>query len=219
VPITVKVSPKEASVVSYQYNVNSLNLKVGETATVKVTAVYSDGTTKDVTNRVGLTITDSYIADISGGTVIGKSVGTTTITMTTATESVSIPPPIAVRVNANYKPGGLIFQEITVKPNADVSSYYVSAEKGDTLVLAITVDTTETAVGDDKFILWTALSEGYSWNQIGACYVDGGTIGLVPLVLNLEKNERLGVALFHSDKYYSGASISDNYIFVTVKDG
>lgn len=86
---------------SYHYNVSELSLKAGETAKVTVNAVYSDGSTKDVTASAKLYSTNTGIATVnSSGTVAAVKEGTTYISMGVVPSSISIPEPITVTVTS-----------------------------------------------------------------------------------------------------------------------
>lgn len=84
------------TVVSYRYSAGSLSLKIGETAGLKVTAVYSDGSTKDVTSSCGLYSTNTGVAIVSGGTITALRAGTAHISMKSG--GVSLPAPVTVTV-------------------------------------------------------------------------------------------------------------------------
>ncbi len=93
---------KPAKITGYQYNVDVLNLTEGETAQIEVTAIYSDGSKKDVTRDSGLYSTASNVASVSkDGTVTAQKAGTTRISMGTLPSGLTIPKPINVTVKAD----------------------------------------------------------------------------------------------------------------------
>lgn len=84
---------------SYRYNFDTLSLEVGESKQLKVTAEYSDGSTKDVTSSCGLYSMDSSIVSVSqDGMIKALQAGSTRISMGTLPNGVSIPTPIQVTV-------------------------------------------------------------------------------------------------------------------------
>lgn len=87
------------TVKSYRYNFDTLSLAVGESKQLKVTAEYSDGSTKDVTSSCGLYATDPSIVSVSqNGTITALQAGNTRISMGTLPNGVSIPTPVQVTV-------------------------------------------------------------------------------------------------------------------------
>lgn len=89
------VSAPTPNLQSYEFSVSSLSLRTGGTADVQVYAVYSDGSTQDVTSSAGLTSSDSSVVTVSSdGTVTAQASGTATIS-TSLTDG---PAPITVTV-------------------------------------------------------------------------------------------------------------------------
>ena len=105
----------EKEVTSYTYSVSSLELNVGDSASVTVTAHYSDGTTADVTSQAGLYSTDESIVTVSSsGAVSAKGPGSAYISMASAA-GVSIPAPIQATVTQP--------QEEQPQPAKEIVSY------------------------------------------------------------------------------------------------
>lgn len=94
----------EPGVTAYRYNVDRLSLQAGETAKVTVTAIYADGTSKDVTADSGLYSTDGAVATVKNGTVTAQAEGKALVSMSAAPSGVSIPAPISVTVTAKAEP-------------------------------------------------------------------------------------------------------------------
>ena len=89
----------------YRYNVGDISLKEGETTEIKVTALYSDGSTKDVTTSAKLSSTNPDVATVnSSGTVTAVKEGTAQISMGTISKDIPIPTPITVKVERGTAP-------------------------------------------------------------------------------------------------------------------
>lgn len=95
-------SAQSPTVVKYEWSVNSVEIEVGETATVKLMEVYSDGSKKDVTRSYTLSSSNISVATVSGGRITGFSDGTAKISFESGGigASVSIPRPLSVTVKA-----------------------------------------------------------------------------------------------------------------------
>lgn len=137
-PITVTVSKQaQPTVTGYRYNVSSLSLDVGQTASVKVTAIYSDGSTKDVTSSAKLYSTDTAVASVSStGAVKGLTEGTARISIGSTPSGISIPAPITVTVkqptgNNTYR---RLFWVISSTGDTTVT---LTMSKGSTLKIAL----------------------------------------------------------------------------------
>jgi uncharacterized protein YjdB len=92
---SVNLTATTATLVRLEVSPATLGLAVGASQQATVTAVYSDGTTADVTNAVLWSSSSTAIATVanapSGGTVTGKAVGTATITAQLGTATVTLP--------------------------------------------------------------------------------------------------------------------------------
>ncbi|AEM79928.1 S8 family serine peptidase [Thermoanaerobacter wiegelii] len=86
VPITVTDPVLE----NIQVQPSSIEIKVGETTQIEVTANYSDGTTKDVTKDATYTSQDSSIATVNQGLVKGVKAGSTTIEISYGDKTASV---------------------------------------------------------------------------------------------------------------------------------
>lgn len=101
-PITVNVKAEEITITEYEWSDDFFDLESGETDNVKLYAVYSDGSRKDVTSSAGLSSTNEGVAKItSSGKITAIGAGTTRISMNMAVSaSVSLPKPVTVTVTA-----------------------------------------------------------------------------------------------------------------------
>lgn len=84
------VAPSEVVLTSIKITPIS-TIAVGSTATLKVTATYSDGTSKDVSSSVVFESSNKSFATINGTTLTGVAEGEVTITATYEKKSDSIP--------------------------------------------------------------------------------------------------------------------------------
>ncbi|WP_145328641.1 S-layer homology domain-containing protein [Paenibacillus xylanexedens] len=69
---------------------NTLNVMSGQTASVAITAVFSDQSQRDVTSSVTWSVRNPSIANVTGGMVTGKTAGTTVVSAVYGTQSVDI---------------------------------------------------------------------------------------------------------------------------------
>lgn len=68
----------------------TLNVRIGSTANVKLTAVYSDGTTEDVTTKADWSIDNPAIATVVNGAIKGLNSGSGTVTAKFGSQSTTI---------------------------------------------------------------------------------------------------------------------------------
>lgn len=68
----------------------TLNVRIGSTANVKLTAVYSDGTTEDVTTKADWSINNPAIATVVNGAIKGLNSGSGTVTAKFGSQSTTI---------------------------------------------------------------------------------------------------------------------------------
>ena len=100
-PLNVTVTDDdEIGLVSYEFNIDKLDLITNTTAKIQVFAVYSDGSRKDVTSGAALKSSKTSVATVAAdGTVTGVSAGSATITMGyTPDKTVKLPTPLEVTV-------------------------------------------------------------------------------------------------------------------------
>ncbi|MBB6024891.1 hypothetical protein HNR77_006037 [Paenibacillus sp. JGP012] len=69
---------------------NTLSVLSGQTATVAITAVFSDQSQRDVTSWVTWTVRNPSIANVTSGRVTGKAAGSTVVSAVYGTQSVDI---------------------------------------------------------------------------------------------------------------------------------
>lgn len=90
---------------SYRWSLTSLQLRQGQSASVRLYARYSDGSEADVTQRAQLAAADPSVLSVSGGTVTGLSAGSTVLTFRlAAADGVTLPAPLPVTVLAGSVP-------------------------------------------------------------------------------------------------------------------
>jgi uncharacterized protein YjdB len=106
VPVTVNVP----DLLNIAVNPTSLNLAVGESQQLSVTASFADGSIQNVTNEASYQSGDSIVANVNDtGLVIGVSPGSTAITVTYQDKSTTVP--------VNVKGGVSELIGLTVNPN------------------------------------------------------------------------------------------------------
>ncbi len=154
-------APGAPEAVSYRYSVSSLSLRAGETAGLTVTAVYADGTTKDVTGSCGLYSTDTEVATVSGGTVTARKTGTARISMGTVPNSVGLPAPVTVTVTEQAAP---------VVASYAISPASLSMAEGETAGLTVTAVYTD---GSRKDVTGSC---GLYSTDTGVATVSGGIV-------------------------------------------
>ncbi|MDD6483610.1 MAG: stalk domain-containing protein [Clostridiales bacterium] len=118
--IVVGTPEQIPTLTGYEWSSNSVDIEVGESKSIKLYAVYSDGSKDDVTRDSRLSSRDTGVAVISGTTVTGISPGTTYIQSNTAVSaSAKSPKPITVTVKAkeaSVSSVSLYPQRLTMKP-------------------------------------------------------------------------------------------------------
>ncbi|AIS53462.1 amylopullulanase AmyB [Thermoanaerobacter kivui] len=147
VPITVTDPVLE----NIQVQPSSIEIKVGETTQIEVTANYSDGTTKDVTKDATYTSKDSSIVTVNQGLVKGVKAGSTTIEISYGDKTASV----NVTVKEVSSSGGGVgitpiippvtppaSTEETAKPTQEVSQGKVVVENNTT---TLTIDENKVA--------------------------------------------------------------------------
>ncbi|WP_068618272.1 S-layer homology domain-containing protein [Paenibacillus tuaregi] len=87
----------------------TVSVQAGQTASVAISALYSEGPETDVTSKVKWTVQSPELASISNGTITGLKAGTTVITAVYGTQSVGInltvtPKPIVENPNPGSNP-------------------------------------------------------------------------------------------------------------------
>ena len=105
--VTVKGSTETAQldqnavVTAYEWSVDSIELEAGESASVKLFEVYSNGDKKDVTSKFNLSSTDTSVAVVSGGKITAVKPGSAKISFSSGVgATVSMPRPLKVTVKA-----------------------------------------------------------------------------------------------------------------------
>ncbi|OUQ88867.1 hypothetical protein B5G50_08110 [Brevibacillus brevis] len=99
----------------------TLNVRIGNTANVKLTAVYSDGTTEDVTTQADWSINNPAIATVVNGAIKGLNSGSGTVTAKFGSQSttISVNVEIAHRLEPNKNQVSLLLNgEETIKLKA-----------------------------------------------------------------------------------------------------
>ncbi|KMZ42198.1 MULTISPECIES: Ig-like domain-containing protein [Bacillales] len=99
----------------------TLNVRIGNTANVKLTAVYSDGTTEDVTTKADWSIDNPAIATVVNGAIKGLNSGSGTVTAKFGSQSttISVNVEIAHRLEPNKNQVSLLLNgEETIKLKA-----------------------------------------------------------------------------------------------------
>lgn len=99
----------------------TLNVRIGNTANVKLTAVYSDGTTEDVTTQADWSINNPAIATVVNGAIKGLNSGSGTVTAKFGSQSttISVNVEIAHRLEPNKNQISLLLNgEETIKLKA-----------------------------------------------------------------------------------------------------
>ena len=97
-PEPAPVPTPEPGAVAYRYSTDRLSLAAGETAALRVSAVYPDGSTRDVTEACGLYSTAPRTAQVQNGVVTALEPGTAQISMGAVPGGVALPAPVAVEV-------------------------------------------------------------------------------------------------------------------------
>lgn len=122
----------------------SLSLRKGDTASVKLTATYADGTTEDVTGEAQWSSDDEDIAIVSGGTVRALDSGETRLTAKFGEKAVAI----AVEVDP------------AVKLEADRTK--IDMQPGDSVQVTLTATFADGTTGDvtDK-AEWTTSNDSF----------------------------------------------------------
>lgn len=130
-------APVTPEITGYRFSSTSLSLKAGESGSLKVTAVYSDNTTKDVTSTSGLYSTNTSVATVDkNGTVKALKEGTTRISIgTTASSNLSIPAPVTVTVKPTDTPAPTPDKKLTGYRFSESS---LTMEEGGTASLKVT---------------------------------------------------------------------------------
>lgn len=113
-PVTVIVEEDEVSLSEYEWSDTSFELEVAESDYIKLYAVYSDGTRKDVTSNSALTSSDESIARVTdSGMIIAVAPGTARINMGMASSaSVSIPKGAKVVVKESER-SSIMYGDVT----------------------------------------------------------------------------------------------------------
>lgn len=172
-----------------------------------------------ITTPIGQNVTwrssNANVATVNGGVVTGVSEGTATITASMSYGGKTFSIDCMVQVSLVQAPKAAI-ESVYIAPGS-MSSQAVTVNKGDTLTLEITVDTTNEDSGYHAFTIWIANLDGWSWSQIGAYYVDGGTKVTFNVNCHILENDTIAVALFNSDNFTTGASIGECIISVRAK--
>ncbi|MGF9906187.1 Ig-like domain-containing protein [Brevibacillus porteri] len=99
----------------------TLNVRIGNTENVKLTAVYSDGTTEDVTTQADWSIDNPAIATVVNGAIKGLNSGTGTVTAKfgSQTTTISVNVEIAHRLEPSKNQVSLLLNgEETIKLKA-----------------------------------------------------------------------------------------------------
>lgn len=168
-PETPVPGPTTPEVVSYRYSTEHVSLAPGESASLTVTAVYKDGTTKDVTASCGLYSTNEEVATISGGTISAKAAGTARITMGSVPNSVGLPAPVTVTVSGNAAPA-------PAPAPAPVVERYEYSPSSLTLMEGESAGLTVTAVYTDGSRKDVTASCGLYSTDTGIASIQGGTV-------------------------------------------
>lgn len=136
--IQVPVTVTEAIVTKLEATPNPISVAKGLSQLLTVTAIYSDGTTKDVTSEASYQIADSSIANVNGNSVKGLAEGNTNLTITyqgqTVTVPVTVTQPVITGLQVVPNPVSIAkgqSQELQVTANySDGSSRDVTGEAG-----------------------------------------------------------------------------------------
>jgi uncharacterized protein YjdB len=81
----------------------TIDLRLGKSEQVQLTAVYQDGTTEDVTSKADWSIDNFSIATVTNGLVTGQSSGTATVTAKYGSQTLTIP--VSVEIVKRLDPG------------------------------------------------------------------------------------------------------------------
>ena len=189
-----------------------LALSVGESQTLGFSSSFTN------TTDIGPTVwssSDSDIAAVSGGTVTAKGEGTAVITASVTAGGQTFRDQCTVTVSAREPENIVIPVSLSIGSNDAVSE---RIHQGDTVTLDIDIDTGGES-GEELFTLWVARLDGYSWEQLGAYYVDGSTHTTLDLdISSLDTNgsDTFAVSLFYSDNFSTGNSLGDILIRLVV---
>ncbi|MGE5704166.1 MAG: Ig-like domain-containing protein [Clostridia bacterium] len=122
VVVNVKVVKK---VRSLSMDKQSINIRKGAKEQIKLTAVYTDGITEEVTTKATWTVDQYAIASVINGEVVGMGSGTATVTAKLGSQSVTIP--VSVEVVRRLDPGKTTIS-LPVKGFEDVALYATFAD-------------------------------------------------------------------------------------------
>ena len=103
-PTPTPVPTSQPQPVAYRYSAERLSLEVGERADLRVSAVYPDGSTRDVTESCGLYSTAPGTAEVQNGVVTAREAGTAQLSMGTVPDGLSLPAPVTVEVRPKAEP-------------------------------------------------------------------------------------------------------------------
>jgi hypothetical protein len=110
----------DAYVTSFEWSVSSVEMSEGETASIKLFKVYSDGNKEDCTRDYKLSSTDSSVATIdSRGKITAVSGGTARISFSAGVgASVSMPSPLKVTVKASSSRENAVLRSLEWSKNS-----------------------------------------------------------------------------------------------------
>lgn len=89
-PPAAAPKPAPATLESVAVQPGEVELKAGDTASLSMSAAFSDKSTKDVTAQAQWTSSDAKVAEVAAGTVTAKTAGTATITATAEGKSATV---------------------------------------------------------------------------------------------------------------------------------
>lgn len=145
------------SVISYRFDANSKTVEAGGLgATIKVYAVYDDGSSKDVTNSCNLYVADSSIAKLVNGVVFGLKAGTTYISISNTPSGIIAPLPIKITViNSTVAPKSIALWDNLINRNATGATIEV-CEGEDSRIFKAVFDSATTK---GQQVIWESSNE------------------------------------------------------------
>lgn len=180
---TLIVSNTPVTLTSISVDLDPSFIQVGGTSTVTVTALWSNGSTTDVTNSATISSGTTSVATLSGSTLTGKAVGTSTISASydgksgSATLTVSAVPVTLESVSVSLTPSSI---NIGGSSAVTVTAHYSDGHTENVTNSGATISSGTTSVATLSGSTLTGKSAGTS--TISASF--GGKSGSATLTVN-----------------------------------
>lgn len=195
-----------------------LGLKAGETHSFKVTAVYANGTTEDVTSKATWTSSDESVAYVTGGTLTAYKSGKATVKATYGgkTVEIAVSVDIPVKIELANKKGALpvdgTLQANVIATYSDQREEVVTEQaewsSSDEKVAEVSSKGVITGIKTGKATI-TAKYGGKTLTMSVEVGLASGLQADVPIVALLSK-ETYQIKLTASDEYGNEQDVSNN---------